>query len=261
MKKPGNKYRPSRFVNVGPPRVLLDIMTQKDMFDNGKNKEPKKKVQELFKWAKNTPGVNVISVVLRIGDVGPGPFGQFQCVRFRDGTDGIKKVPGTLLRRYKDFGYRQSTDLPDVHDMFMEFDQIIIGNSGYFSPFDNVRFAEIISRLRYGVGAEPTFIICGAGISLGIRLAAVALRHNHISVILASDALFDLACENYEDVDMAKRAMDAKGVVSLTTAQITAPPKEPKPRKKKKVRLPRNSTQMHMSGPMKLTRSGKLVEA
>ena len=197
---------------------LLDIDTQLDFFlPQGSRYTPQartagKNVRHLFEWAW-TSGISVISTLLRVrpselGLMGTAPF----CV---EGTEGERKLPGTILPRCIDLGLRNITDLP--REIFQTYQQVVFER----------RLADIFSHAaleRLVTEAGPgTFVVCGAGVTKGILQAALGLRHRGLGVVLATDAIVDLEDEFTE---MAYRRMEAKGVVFRLTEELTVPKHE-----------------------------------
>lgn len=193
--------------------VLLDVATQRDFFCRGGSCYTKEsapvaaRIYELFKWAR-TCRIPVMSTVLRLRD-GQGSIlsDKPHCI---EGTDGERKLSRTVLRSHIDLGIRNSTDLPV--DIFSRFRQVIF-EMRCPDVFAHPRPERLISQLQAG-----TFVICGAGLASGVVDAAVGLRKRGFAVIVASDAVLDLA----GDVHMARLRAEVKGVLFLTTRRIIA---------------------------------------
>jgi nicotinamidase-related amidase len=166
-------------------------------------------VRKLFNWARKEK-VPVISTVLRVRKGDTGPLASVpHCV---DGTVGEQKAPKTALPRRINLGLRNTTDLPDR--IFEHYPQVI------FEKRDTDIFAH--ARLERLITEMPlaTFIICGAGLAGGILQAAIGLRNRGFSVVVAEDAVLALGNPMAE---MARRRMEAKGVVFAKTDEITLP--------------------------------------
>ena len=94
-------------------RILLDLETQRDLFRRGylakDGSRTAGNVRDLFRWARDQH-VPVISTVLRLRRQDRGPFGSApHCV---EGSNGERKLPGTILPVRINLGMRNSTDLP-----------------------------------------------------------------------------------------------------------------------------------------------------
>jgi isochorismate hydrolase len=193
-------------------RLLLDIETQQDFFGpdgscySRQGEKARSNILRLFEWA-GADEIPVISTVLRVRAGERGPLAKApHCV---DGSEGERKLPGTLLPLRINFGLRNVTDLPaDVFDLYQQ----VIFEKRDTDIFAHARLERLISELP-----RVTFIICGAGVAKGIVQAAVGLRSRDFGVIFASDAAVDL-----DDplAEMALRRMEAKGVVFAPTSQI-----------------------------------------
>jgi len=193
-------------------RVLLDIELQRDFFSPGgscfssRSLEAGRNVRRLFAWARRRR-VPVLSVLLRcrpkrIGPLAPVPH----CV---DGTNGEKRISGTLLARRVNFGMRSVTDLPA--NTFGDYQQVIIERR-HTDIFRHARAERLLTQLD-----AKGFVLCGAGSAGGIVEAAVGLRARGFEVTLASDAILDL---DSPDAEYAWLRMLAKGAVPLATDEI-----------------------------------------
>ena len=200
--------------------VLLDIETQRDFFaPSGSCYKPEargaaRRIVELFAWAK-AERLPVLSTVLRVRRNDCGPLAEVaHCV---EGSDGERKIPGTILPSRIDLGLRNTTDLPG--DLFDEYQQVII-EKRHTDIFAHARIERLLTELNAG-----TFVVFGAGVAHGIVQAAIGLRSRGFGVILAEDAVADLG----DDLaPMAARRMEAKGVIFAPAHEIISP--KPKPR-------------------------------
>jgi len=195
-------------------KVLLDIETQRDFFAPGgacysaHSIEAAGNIRRLFAWAR-TRRIPVISTMLRNRPDRKGPLAPVpHCV---EGTDGERRLGGTLLRPHIDLGLRNITDLP--LDLFANYRQVLF----------EMRFTDIfahsrIERLITELDAE-TFVVCGAGSAGGIVQAVIGLRAREFNIILAADAILDL---DDPGAEFAWLRMLAKGAVPLSTEEITA---------------------------------------
>jgi len=116
---------------------------------------------------------------------------------------------------------RNTTDLPQ--DLFGRYQQVIF-EKRHTNIFLHARAERLLSQLE-----ADTFVVCGAGSARGIVEAVLGLRHRQFKVVLAADAILDLADPAAE---MAWLRMMAKGAIPLSTDEIVAPPRAPR-------RLPR----------------------
>jgi nicotinamidase-related amidase len=203
-------------------RILLDIETQRDLFlPAGSCFTPQapaaaRNICRLFDWAARSH-VPVISTVLRVRRFERGPLaGVPHCV---EGTDGERKLPGTVLPHRVNFGLRNCTDLPGK--VLSHYQQVVF-EKRVTDIFAHARLERLISELP-----PATFVICGAGVAKGIVQAAVGLRYRGFGVLLASDAVVDLGDKLTE---MAYLRMQAKGVIFAPTGEIVVP--RPRPRAK-----------------------------
>ncbi len=202
-------------------RILLDVDVQRDFFVAGGScyqpeaTEAAKNIRRLFAWARKrqTP---VLSTVVRVKDGRKSPLSDTpHCI---EGSDGEKRISGTLMRRYVDMGMRGSTDLPD--DIFQVYQQVIIEQRST-DIFQHVRAERLLSELQV-----DTFVVCGAGSAGGVAEAVIGLRQRNFKVILAADAILDLGDPRAE---MAWLRMLAKGAVPLSTAEIIMAEQQKRP--------------------------------
>ena len=196
-------------------RILLDIETQRDFFGRGGScfssqaREAGLKIVRLFVWCKKN-NIPVISTVLRVRLHEHGPLTRVDhCV---EGTDGESKMSRTILPSRVDLGLRNTTDLP--RDLFGQYQQVIF-EKRHTDIFAHARIERLLTEME-----EATFVLCGAGVAHGIAEAAIGLRTRGFGVILAQDAVLDLG---HELADMARRRMEAKGVIFASTSEIISP--------------------------------------
>lgn len=201
-------------------QILLDIETQEDFFSPGgscfgpASAGAARRIAELFRWARRE-GIPVLSTLLRVRRGRLGPLAQVpHCV---DGTEGERKLPESVLPGRIDLGLRNTTDLPA--DLFLRYQQVIIEKRAT-DIFRHERIERIITEMPLS-----TFVLCGAGVARGIVEAAIGLRMRGFGVILAADAVLDLGDPL---AGMARRRMEAKGVVFARTIEIISPkPRRP----------------------------------
>jgi nicotinamidase-related amidase len=193
-------------------KVLLDIEVQRDFFAPGGSlytpqaAQAARNVRRLFAWARKEH-VPVLSCVLRQRAGHRGALADTpHCV---EGTEGEKRLGGTLMRRCIDMGMRGSTDLP--LDIFRDYQQVIFERR-ITDIFRHARAERLLTELPV-----DTYIVCGAGAAAGIAEAVIGLRQRNIHVLLAADAILDL---NDPRAEMAWLRMSAKGAVPLSTAEI-----------------------------------------
>lgn len=196
-------------------RILLDIETQRDFFLPGGScysragAEAAKRIYGLFHWARAND-IPVLSTVLRVRRQDIGPLADSpHCV---EGSQGERKLHGTVLPRRINLGLRNTTDLP--RDIFRDYQQVIVEKRNT-DIFAHARLERLITELPMA-----TFIICGAGVAKGIFQAAVGLRSRGFGVIVACDAVLDL---DDKFAPMARMRMEAKGAVFAWTSEIIAP--------------------------------------
>ena len=196
-------------------RVLLDIETQREFFFpegsfySERAPAAAKNIRRLSAWACAN-GVPVISTVLRVRPHEIGPFGKRpHCV---EGTNGERKLPGTVLPRRINFGLRNTTDLPAR--VLRRYQQVVFEKRAT-DIFAHARLERLITELP-----PATFVVCGAGVAKGIVQAVIGLRYRGFGVIVAKDAVLDLGDELAE---MAYLRMEAKGAIFVPTADIAVP--------------------------------------
>ncbi|HUU22766.1 MAG TPA: isochorismatase family protein [Phycisphaerae bacterium] len=201
-------------IQTVPSRILLDIETQRDFFLPGGScykrgaRGVARRIYQLFRWARGER-IPVISTVLRVRPNERGPLARVpHCI---DGSRGEQKLPRTVLPRRINLGLRNTTDLPAD---LLNYQQIIF-EKRYADLFLHARAERLITELPM-----TTFVICGAGVAGGIAQTAIGLRFRGFDVILATDAVLDLA---HPLAEMAYRRMAAKGVVFAETWQIVSP--------------------------------------
>jgi len=201
-------------------RILLDIETQRDFFVPGgscysrRSGPAARYVRMLFAWAR-VARIPILTTLLRVRRRDRGPLARAgHCV---EGTDGERKIPGTIVRSRINLGIRSTTDLPV--DIFEKYQQVIV-EKRHTDIFAHARIERLLSELD-----DATFVVCGAGVAGGIVQAAIGLRARGFGVILATDAVLDLG---HELAPMAVSRMEAKGVIFAPTAKIVAPrPRRP----------------------------------
>jgi len=194
-------------------KVLLDIEAQRDFFSPGgacfsrSHLEAGRNIRSLFAWARRER-IPVISTMLRVRPRRIGPLAPVpHCV---DGTDGEKRISGTLLRHYINFGIRNIADLPV--GLFGRYQQAIF-EKRHTDIFAHRRAERLLTELE-----ADTFVVCGAGSAGGIVEAVVGLRARGFGILLAADAILDLESP---DAEFAWLRMLAKGAVLLSTEEIT----------------------------------------
>lgn len=198
--------------------ILLDMETQADFFLPGgscygeKSLAAAENVYRLFAWSKREQ-IPVISTVLRLRAGELGPLAKVpHCI---EGSEGEQKLPRTVLPRRINLGLRNTTDLPA--QLFEDYQQVIF-EKRVSDIFGHARLERLLTEL-----GAASFVLCGAGVAKSIVEAAVGLRNRGFGVILAADAVLDLADSLAE---MALRRMEAKGVVFAKTLDIVAPAKD-----------------------------------
>jgi len=194
-------------------RILLDIESQHDFFAPGGScyardaSQQAQNIYRLFGWARRND-VPVISTVLRVRPSETGPLADRpHCI---EGTEGERKLLRTVLPKRINLGLRNTTDLP--RGLFERYQQAIF-EKRQTDLFRHAAAERLITEI-----SEATFVLCGAGVAHGVVEAAVGLRNRKFGVILASDAVLDLA---HPLAPMAYRRMEAKGIVFAPTEKIT----------------------------------------
>lgn len=205
-------------------KVLMDIEVQRDFFCLGGScfkpeaAQAARNVRRLFAWARRRE-VPVMSTVLRVRRDRIGPMAPVE--HLIEGTDGEKRLHGTILNRCIDFGLRNVTDLPE--DLFETYQQVIF-EKRFTDIFEHARAERLLTELR-----ADTFVVCGAGSATGVVEAVVGLRARGFGVILASDAILDL---DHPKAEMAWLRMIAKGAVPMSTKDIVSAPRAERSRQR-----------------------------
>ncbi len=197
-------------------RILMDIEVQRDFFSPGgsclspNSLQAARNIRRLFVWARRSR-VPVLSTVLRCRRGRRGPLAPVpHCL---EGSNGEKRISGTVLPNCVDLGISHSTDLPE--DIFRLHQQVVI-EKRQTDVFQHPRAERLLTQLDAG-----TFIVCGAGSARGIVEAVIGLRQRGFGVVLAADAIVDVGDP---DAEMAWLRMLAKGAVPLSTDEIISPP-------------------------------------
>ncbi len=205
-------------------RILMDISAQRDFFSPGGScyvpsaLAAARNIRSLFTWARKQR-IPVMSMVLRCrrGEIGP----LADVPHSIEGTDGEKRIYGTVLRSCIDLGMRNVTDLPK--NIFDRHRQVIFEMRGT-DVFSHSRTERLLTELEV-----ETFVVCGAGSAHGIVEAVVGLRMRGKKIILADDAILDL---DDPKAHYAWLRMLAKGSVPMSTEDIVAgKPAIPAPRR------------------------------
>ncbi|HET6428694.1 MAG TPA: isochorismatase family protein [Phycisphaerae bacterium] len=194
--------------------VLFDVSVQRDFFSpGGACYKPSalaaaRNIRALFAWARKQR-MRVISTVLRVRRDTIGPLADVpHCI---EGTDGEKRIYGTVLRSAIDLGMRNVTDLP--RNIFDRHQQVIFEMRGT-DVFSHSRCERLLTEQDM-----DNFIVCGAGSAHSIVEGVIGLRSRGKKVVLADDAILDL---DDPKADYAWLRMLAKGAVPMPTEDIIA---------------------------------------
>ncbi|MFW6133101.1 MAG: isochorismatase family protein, partial [Planctomycetota bacterium] len=170
-----------------------------------------RQIYRLFRWTGDNQ-VPVISTLLRVRRGERGPLADVpHCV---EDTEGERKLLRTVRPNRINLGLRNVTDLP--RNLFDEYDQVIF-EKRHADLFHHAAAERLITELP-----NTTFILCGAGVAGGIVAAAVGLRNRGHSVVVAADAVYEVAPDR---APPAYERMEAKGVVFAPTDKIVVPVK------------------------------------
>lgn len=192
--------------------VLLDLNTQRDLFtpdgaypvlDGEKRIDP---IKKLFTWAARQQ-VPVVSTRLH-GVVAPDPRMKIQRTVCVEGTPGCQKMPGTLLRRRKEFPLDCGTSLPV--EGFKATQQFVFDLVS-LNPFECPRLDRLMSESEIS-----TWLIFGAPLEWAVRTSVLGLLQRRQKVAVISDALG--MWDPYEG-DMALRQIESKNIEWLTAAE------------------------------------------
>jgi len=201
------------------PMVLLDVDTQRDFLEpsgarpvaNLESLLPN--LRQVFAWVRRYR-IKVISSLDVHRPTEPRSDGvPIHCL---EGTEGVTKVPISLLKRRIFIQADNTIDLP--YDLLSKYQQVLFTKRG-----NDLTSNPKADRLLTEIQAED-FIICGVGLEESIRPLALTLLGRKRSVWLVADA-----CGFWDEraADLTIRQLEAKGVRILTARELVriVPPK------------------------------------
>ena len=190
--------------------LLIDIDTQKDfLLPTGhacvrNQAEVLANIHRVMAWARRD-NVPVISTA----EVYPNNNGCSEMGYCLDGTDGLKKVPCTLLSDRVSFPADNKNALPA--DILLAYRQVIL-HKRCIDPFDEPRIERLLSEVQ-----ADEFILIGAGTEYAVRATAMGLLHRGKKVRIIVDAL---GSHNSKEAKLAIRKMQAKGAKLIMTRDV-----------------------------------------
>jgi nicotinamidase-related amidase len=190
--------------------LLIDIDTQKDfLLAAGRacvrnHKKVLANINRVMAWVRREK-VPVIS----IAEVYPNNNGSSTIGYCRDGTDGQKKLPCTLLKDRVSFPADNKNALPA--DILLVYRQIIL-HKRCTDPFDEPRIERLLSEIE-----ADEFILVGAGTEDAVKATAIGLLQRGKKVRVIVDAL---GSHDRREAKLALRKMQAKGAKLIKTRDI-----------------------------------------
>jgi nicotinamidase-related amidase len=152
-------------------------------------------------WARRK-NVSVISTA----EVYPNNNGCSEIGYCLDGTEGLKKLPCTLLSDRVSFPADNKNALPA--DVLLAYRQVIL-HKRCIDPFDEPRIDRLLSEVQ-----ADEFILIGAGTASAVRATAMGLLQRGKKVRIVVDAL---GSHNSKEAKLAIRKMEAKGAKLIMT--------------------------------------------
>lgn len=190
--------------------LLIDIDTQKDfLLPTGhacvrNQAEVLANIRRVMAWARREK-VPVISTA----EVYPNNNGCSVIGYCLDGTDGLKKVPCTLMSDRVSFPADNKNALPA--DILLAYRQVIL-HKRCIDPFDEPRIERLLSEVQ-----ADEFILIGAGTEDAVKATAMGLLHRGKKVRIIVDAL---GSHSKREARLALRKMQAKGAKLIMTRDV-----------------------------------------
>jgi len=190
--------------------LLIDIDTQKDfLLPTGRacvrnQAEVLANIRQVMAWARREK-VPVISTA----EVYPNNNGCSEISYCLDGTEGLKKLPCTLLSDRVSFPADNKNALPT--DILLAYRQVIL-HKRCMDPFDEPRIERLLSEVQ-----ADEFVLIGAGTEDAVKATAIGLLHRGKKVKIIVDAL---GSHNRREAKLALRKMEAKGAKLVKTKDI-----------------------------------------
>ncbi len=194
--------------------LLIDIDTQKDfLLPTGRacvrnQAEVLANIRRVMAWARREK-VPVISTA----EVYPNNNGCSEIDYCLDGTEGLKKLPCTLLSDRVSFPADDKNALPA--DILLVYRQVIL-HKRCIDPFDEPRIERLLSEVQ-----ADEFVLIGAGTEDAVKATAIGLLHRGKKVKIIVDAL---GSHNSREARLALRKMQAKGaklIMSKDVAEVS----------------------------------------
>ena len=192
-------------------RVLIDVDTQFDILaelPDWKKGHRVRNIRRVMAWARQQQ-ISVVSTALcyRPGDINGDGRPKTIC---REGTDGARKIPYTLMPSLLRFEPSQSTDLPV--DLLATYQQVIFEKRTP-DTFTQPRADRLLSNLK-----ADEFIVMGTHVESALCSTVLGLIARHKSVSIVNDAIFS---SDKKACQLALRKMEAKGAKLITTESLT----------------------------------------
>ncbi len=215
-------------------KVVLDIDTQFDMLPTleSQRQDMLLKWRRIMAWAK-VHKLPVISTSLACREEDHIIEPQF-CI---EGTKGQKKVSYTTLFSNYVFCAEHRRDL--ASDIFDKYRQVIFERRE-FDPFLCERFERLVNNFDF-----DHYIIFGAGFEASIKYAGLGLRSRHKTVTLIKDAV---ASVYNSEFDYVLKKLEAKSVITTTTAELTGQKAAIKKNKPAEITQQQEYVPSHISG-------------
>jgi nicotinamidase-related amidase len=191
--------------------LLIDVDTQKDfLLPTGRacvrnQAEVLANIRQVMAWVRRE-SVSIISTA----EVYPNNNGCSEIDYCLDGTEGLKKLPCTLLSNRVSFPADNKNTLPA--DVLLAYRQVIL-HKRCIDPFDEPRIERLLSEVR-----ADEFILIGAGTASAVRATAIGLLQRGKKVRIVVDAL---GSHNSKEAKLAIRKMEAKGAKLIMTKDFT----------------------------------------
>ncbi len=191
--------------------AILDLNTQNDLF-------AKQGVYTLHNFAAVVPALNAVFqwadkhsvpvVSTRLHSASIADRGKTLVVG-TPGTEGHKKLPGTLLRRFVELPVDCGTDIPVQG--FAGAQQFIFDLTDT-DPFVSPRLDRLLSEAEADI-----WLVMGGPLELSVRMAVLGLLQRRQKVALIKDGFAER--DAYEG-EMALRQIESKNIEWLDAAEV-----------------------------------------
>jgi nicotinamidase-related amidase len=192
-------------------RVIVDVDTQRDFFlAEGmacvrNHRRILANIRRLMAWAR-TYNVRIISTAQIYRNGNGNPDKGHWCV---EGTDGIRKIHYTLVKKRKSYAADGYTDFSK--EVLKENDQLILFKR-CADPFKEPRAERILTELK-----ADEFIVIGASVEDAVKATVLGLLQRGKRVSIVVDAV---GSHDKHAADIAFRQMQAKGARLIETRSL-----------------------------------------